>query len=74
MGPPSLLGRDNGGVVAAANVAEKPLGRRIDPADDSRCVEDVARDADRFQSLLSIAANFQATGHQGIVAYPSERR
>jgi hypothetical protein len=28
--------------VATANITEKPLGRRIDPPDDSRRVEDIA--------------------------------
>ena len=35
-GAPAVLGRDDGGEVATANVAEKPLGCRIDPPDDSR--------------------------------------
>ena len=48
----------------------KPLGRRIDPADDSRCVEDVARDADARQSLLDVAADCQASGHHGSVTDP----
>ena len=53
----------DGGVVATANVTEKPLCCRIDPADDSRFVEDVARDADALQSLLDVAADSQARGH-----------
>ena len=59
--------------MATANVADKPLGRRIDPADDSRCVEDVARDADAVQSLLDVAADCQAGGHHGSVADPRDR-
>jgi hypothetical protein len=43
--------------VATANVAEKPLGCRIDPSDDSLFVEDVTRDADALQSLLHVAAD-----------------
>ena len=73
-GAAGVLGRDDGGVVAAANVAEKPLGCRIDPADDARCVEDVARDADALQSLLDVAADCQASGHHGSVADPGRRR
>ena len=46
--------------MATANVANKPLGGRIDPPDDSRRVEDVARDADTAQSLLDVAADCQA--------------
>ena len=60
--------------MATANVAEKPLGCRIDPADDSRRVDDVARDADALQSLLDVAADFQASGHHGSVADPSRNR
>ena len=37
-----VLGCDDGGEVATANVADKPLGCRIEPADESRFVEDVA--------------------------------
>ena len=48
-GTAAVLGRDDGGEVATANVAEKLLGCRIDPPDDSRFVEDVARDADALQ-------------------------
>jgi hypothetical protein len=68
-----VLERDDGGELATANIAHKPLGRRIDPADDSRCVEDVARDADAVQSLLDVAADFQAIGHHGSVADPRIR-
>jgi hypothetical protein len=46
--------------VATANVAEKPLGCRIDPPDDSRRVEDIAGDADAVQSPLDVATNCQA--------------
>ena len=45
--------------MATANVAEKPLGCRVDPADDPRFVEDVARDADALQSSLDVAADFR---------------
>ncbi len=62
-GAAAVLGRDNGGEVATANVAEKLLGCRIDPADDSCFVENVARDADALQSLLDVAADCQARGH-----------
>ncbi len=72
-GAPAVLGRDDRGEVATADVADKLLGRRVDPPDDSRCVEDVARDADAFQCLLDVAADSQASGHQGSVAYPSRR-
>ena len=37
------------------------------------CVDDVARDADVLQSLLDVAADFQAGGHQGSVADPGRR-
>jgi hypothetical protein len=56
-GSPAVLGRDDGGELATANVADKPLGGRIDPTDDSRRVEDVARDADVAKSLLDVAAD-----------------
>ena len=66
-GAAAVLGRDDGGVLATANVAEKPLGRRIDPADDSRRVEDVTRNTDAGQSLLDVAADCQAGDHHGSV-------
>ena len=56
-GSPAVLGRDDGGEEATANVADKPLSRRIDPPDDARRVEDVARDADVAKSLLDVAAD-----------------
>ena len=49
--------------MVTANITEEPLGCRIDPPDDSRCVEDVTRNADGAQSLLDIAADCQASGH-----------
>ena len=67
-GAAAVLGRDDGGEVATADVADKPLGCRIDPPDDARFVEDIARDADALQSLLDVAADFQAGGHHGSVA------
>ena len=60
-----VLGRYDGGEVATANVAEKLLGCRVDPPDDSRCVDDVARDVDVLQSLLDVASDSQASGHHG---------
>ena len=65
---PAVLGRDDGGEVATANIADEPLGGRVEPPDDSRLVEHVARDADVLQSLLDVAADFQAGGHHGSVA------
>ena len=67
-GAPAVLGRDNGGEVSTANIADESLGCRIDPPDDSRLVEHVARDADVLQSLLDVAADFQAGGHHASVA------
>ena len=68
-GAAAVLGRDDGREVATANVADQPLGCRIDPANDSRRVEDVAGDADALQRLLDVAAECQAGGHHGSVAY-----
>ena len=73
-GAPAVLGRDDGSEMATANIAEKPLGCRIDPPDDSRRVEDVARDADAVQSLLDITADCQARDHHGSVADPRAGR
>ena len=50
-----VLGRYDGGEVTTANVAEKPLGCRVHPPDDSRCVHNVARDTDALQSLLDVS-------------------
>ena len=55
--------------MTTADVADKPLGRRIEPPDDSRRVEDVARDEDVLQAL-DITADLQATGHRGSVTDP----
>ena len=60
--------------MATANIAEKPLGCRIDPADDSRCVEDVARDANAVQRLLDVAADFRPVTIAGSVADPAMPR
>src|SRR6476620_201866 len=67
-GATAVFGRDDGGEVTTANVADKLLGCRVDPPDDSCFVEDVARDADVLESLLDVAADFQAGGHHGSVA------
>ena len=66
-GPAAVLGRDDRGEEATANVSDKPLRRRIDPTDDSRRVEDVARDADVAKSLLDVAADWEAGSHHGSV-------
>ena len=65
LGTSAVLGCDDGGEMAAANVAEELLGCRIDPANDPRSVEDVARDADVFQSPLDVAADSQTGDHGG---------
>jgi hypothetical protein len=64
----SVLGRDDGGEMATSDVAEKLLGRRVDPADDPGVVEDVARDADVFESPLDVTADCQARAHDRSVA------
>ena len=51
--------------MSTANVADELLGCGVEPADDARRVEDVARDADAVQSLLDVAADFEAGGHPG---------
>ena len=65
-----VLRRDDGGELATTNVAEEPLGCGVDPLDDSRRVDDVARDTDVVQSLLEVAVNSQAGGHRGSVPDP----
>jgi len=67
-GAAAVFGCDDGCEVTTANVADKLLGCRVDPPDDSCFVEDVARDADVLESLLDVAADFQAGGHDGSVA------
>ena len=54
--------------MATTNIAEKLLGGRIDPADNPRCVEDIARHTDAAESLLDITANSQTSGHHGQAA------
>src|SRR3974390_3093681 len=56
--------------MPTAHVADKPLGRRIDPADYARLVEDVARDTEALESLLDIAAHRQHARHRS-AASPS---
>ena len=65
-----VLRCDEGGEVTAADVAEEPLGSRVEPPDDSRRVDDVARDADVLQSLLDVTADLQAGDHLGSVTDP----
>jgi hypothetical protein len=43
--------------MSTADVADKPLGRCIQPPDDPRRVEDVARDADVLQRPLDVPAD-----------------
>ena len=54
--------------MTTTNIAEEPLGGRIDPADNARCVEDVARHTDAAESLLDITADSQTSGHHGQAA------
>jgi hypothetical protein len=60
----------------AANITEKPLGCRIDLPDDSRRVEDIARDSHVVQSQFDVTANGQASYrpcHAESVADPGRR-
>ena len=56
-GAAAVLGRDDGGEVATANVTDKPLGGRIQPPDNPGRVKDIAWDADVLQSLLDVTAD-----------------
>ena len=67
-GSVAVLGCNDRGEVATTNIAEEPLGGRVDPADDSRCVEDVARDTDAAESLLDIATDSKTRSHHGQAA------
>ena len=61
----------------AANVSQESLGRRIDPADNPRRVEDIARDTDVLQRLLDVAADHEAPcrlPHVGSVADRAGRK
>jgi hypothetical protein len=49
--------------VAAANITEKPFGCLVDPPDDPRRIDDVARDTNVVQSLLDVAVGCRAAGH-----------
>ena len=55
-----VLGCDDGSELATADVAEEPLGCGIDPPNDSRLVDDVARDEHVLKSLLDVTADLQA--------------
>jgi hypothetical protein len=43
--------------VPSADVAQEPLGRRVDPPDDAVRVENVARDGNTGERLLDVAAD-----------------
>jgi hypothetical protein len=51
-----VLGCDDGTELTTANVAQEPLGCRIEPPDDSCLVNDVARDEYVLQGLLNVTA------------------
>ena len=55
----TVLGRDDRGEVATAHIANEPLGGRIDPPDQARLVEDVARDTYVLQGSFDIPADRQ---------------
>ncbi len=57
--------------MATANITDKPLGGRIEPADNTRRVKHIARDADVLQSLLDVTADCQANHHPASVADPN---
>ena len=65
-----FLGCYEGGEVATTNVAEEPLGRGIDPPNDSRLIKDIAGDTHVLQGLLDVAADLQASGHRWSVTDP----
>ena len=70
--PSGLLGRDDGGELPPAYVADEPFRRRVEPADDPGPVDDVARDVDRLQGALDVAADRAEMLHEPILA-PLER-
>ena len=60
--------------MPTADVADKPFSRRVQPPDDSRRVEDVARHADVLQRPLDVPADCQASDHHGSVTGPRPTR
>ena len=70
--PARLFGCDDRGELAAAHVADEPLRGRVEPADDPGPVDDVARDVDRLQGDLDVAADRAELVHEPILA-PLER-
>ena len=60
--------------MATTNIADKPLGGRIDPAHNSRRVEHVARNTDTSESLLDIAADCKTSNHDGECCGPLGHR
>jgi hypothetical protein len=61
--PLGFLGRDNRGVVAAANVSNELLRCRIEPADDPLRVDHVGRHPNALDGVLDIDAKVLELGH-----------
>src|SRR6478735_3613806 len=72
-GAGAVLGSDDRREVAASNITEQAPSRRVEPADDARWVEDVARDSDAVQSLLDVAADGKSGSHRQSVTETGER-
>jgi hypothetical protein len=59
----ALLARNHRRELAAAHVADDPLGGRVDPPDDARGVDHVARDADVLEGGLDVPPDVAKVGH-----------
>jgi len=63
--PAGLLGRDDRGELPPANVADQPPGGRVQPANDTRGIDDVTRHADRLQRSFDVATELiEIRGHR----------
>jgi len=65
-----FLWRDDRSELPPADVAYEPARSGVQPADDPRRVDDVARDADRFEGAFDIPTERLETGsHEPIVTH-----
>src|SRR6476659_3131698 len=60
---PSVPGGDDGRELTSAAIADELACRRVQPADDARRVDHVARDADRLERLLDVGVELLQPGH-----------
>jgi hypothetical protein len=58
-----LLGRDDRGQVAAANISHDLARGRVQPADDPLCIDDISGNPDPLDGVCDVAADRVEIGH-----------